>query len=423
MKIKQNYKKIIGISLIINIIFISLSVIFVLSLPSGNFTISSGIYPSGVSYTIWIEGTTCYAKNSFGQIDYSGINESVVINNAINNIDSLGGFVYLKSGVYDLDSSIIIHKPNIALIGEGSSETAGQGYNRGTKITSSKSISLIIVNSSTPASEGGMLRGVYLANLFLWGSGKDNLHSGIHAYKADVMKVVNVQSENSKYGIYLQNCVATQISLSAFVRNKIGCRIFSGTYNKIFESELSDNDETGLWLIALTSERMKTHIIGNSLRLNGEYGILCYRSGHNTIFANIFEENTLAGINLTSSSAFNSLTGNVFTCNYGHGITINDGSGSNTITGGSIRDSDFNNTATYDGIIIYGDSDETVISGIRLANNDRCDIHIVSSGCDYTIIGDVHTRGTDHEHGIWDKGTNTKVTASWNKSNWIATYP
>jgi len=236
------------------------------------------------------------------------------------------------------------------------------------------------------------------------------------------MKVFNVQAENNEYGIYLDDSVATQISSSAFVRNKIGCRVYSGTYNKIFESELSDNDEIGLLLDAGSSERMKTHVIGNSFRLNDLYGLQAIRSGHNAITGCIFEDN-LVGVNLTASSSFNSLSGNIFTENLRHGISINDGAGSNTITGGSLRDNDKLNTASYDGIIIYGNSDETVITGVRLANNDRYNIHIVASDCDYTLIGLVHTRGTDQEAGIIDSGTNTRVYASWNGSTWVATYP
>jgi len=115
MNIKQNYKKIIGTSLLINVIVICLSVMLVLSQTTNTFTISSGIYPQA-SYTIWREGLNYYVKNAYGVIVYSGINATVVLNNAFAN----GGRQLIKSGIYEGN---FIGGSEIILEGEGIYET------------------------------------------------------------------------------------------------------------------------------------------------------------------------------------------------------------------------------------------------------------------------------------------------------------
>jgi len=96
MNIKQNYKKIIGISLIINIIVISLSAVFVLSQSSNTFTISEGVYPAHTSFTVYQEGSTFYAKNIYGRVLYTNTNETILIQN-VNDVLTLGGSIFLNN--------------------------------------------------------------------------------------------------------------------------------------------------------------------------------------------------------------------------------------------------------------------------------------------------------------------------------------
>jgi len=73
-----------------------------------------------VSYIIWAEGLTIYAKNgSTNIIDYSGQDAAIVINNAITATHNRGGgIVFIKSGNYTISSSIIL-KSYVTLEGEG----------------------------------------------------------------------------------------------------------------------------------------------------------------------------------------------------------------------------------------------------------------------------------------------------------------
>ena len=57
-----------------------------LASPSNTFTISSGIYPGSPTYTIYKEGSTYYAKDAYGAIDFSGTNATAVIQQALNSL-------------------------------------------------------------------------------------------------------------------------------------------------------------------------------------------------------------------------------------------------------------------------------------------------------------------------------------------------
>lgn len=89
--------------------------------PTSTIWISSGIYPSQPSFTVWKEGSNYFAKDTNGKLASSGTNAATVIQYAINNAPN-GGLVFLKCANYFLDSSITIAK-SISFIGEGVYET------------------------------------------------------------------------------------------------------------------------------------------------------------------------------------------------------------------------------------------------------------------------------------------------------------
>lgn len=71
------------------------------------FTISSGIYPGAVTYTIYREGNTYYAKNAYGVIDFKGTDATAVIQAAINALPNLNGKIFIKAGVYEVNGIYI----------------------------------------------------------------------------------------------------------------------------------------------------------------------------------------------------------------------------------------------------------------------------------------------------------------------------
>jgi len=83
--------------------------------PSSTLMIMGGVYPGAPSYTIWNEGSNYFAKNSNGEIEFSGTNATQVIINAIHENTK----VFIKAGTYTIDSTIVKAVDNVIIEGEG----------------------------------------------------------------------------------------------------------------------------------------------------------------------------------------------------------------------------------------------------------------------------------------------------------------
>lgn len=137
---------------------------------SGTFTISQGMYPGAPSYTIFREGSTYYAKNDYGVIDYYGTNCSEVIDNVINSglpeqiiqlpmagqptISAPCGSIYFPTGEYIISKRIQIPLGSrIKIEGDGyTMQPIDNGQNGGTQIRSTDSDGVLVaLNSGTLA--------------------------------------------------------------------------------------------------------------------------------------------------------------------------------------------------------------------------------------------------------------------------------
>jgi hypothetical protein len=75
---------------------------------------SRGCIPSAASYTIYKEGSTYYAKNAYGAIDFSGTDVSVILQSAIN-ATSDGGIIFIKDNINLTKDVIISNKSHMIL--------------------------------------------------------------------------------------------------------------------------------------------------------------------------------------------------------------------------------------------------------------------------------------------------------------------
>ena len=87
--------------------------------PTSTFTISPGIYPGAPTYTIWTEGGYYFIKDSHGKIVYSGSDAPTVINYAINHVPVKRSVIYIKSGIYVLNSPVEItsYREDLRIVG------------------------------------------------------------------------------------------------------------------------------------------------------------------------------------------------------------------------------------------------------------------------------------------------------------------
>jgi len=415
MNIKQNYKKIIGTSLLINLIVISLSIIIVSSQLSGIFTISSGIYPSANSYTIWQEGLIYYAKNAFGVIDYSGLNSTIVLTNAINNLNIEGGSIFLKAGEYD---RIIINRNYITLMGEGFGfSTGANAQNEGSGITKIKSTTaehLIYINST----DGTKLQGIVIKYLYLYGNGTTNGYSGIYAENIDQPVFEHIEIHNVENGFYLQDCDAFHVYKNTVLHSGNGIKVLGSgsSYGKIVMNELSDNLAYG---VRLSSGTWGTRVALNTLARNDNTAISVSGSEHNEILGNILRTNR-NGISLTATSTKNTVSNNVIQDSNKTGIWLS-ASENNTISLNQVWNNGLETSSTYSGIVLTNSDWNTIMGNI--ASDDWLTTQewgIEEEGTsDYNIfIGNIALDNA--VGGIKTVGVNTQVNLCWNGTTWIS---
>jgi len=86
--------------------------------PTTTFTISPGVYPGAPDYTIWKEGSNYFAKNSNGELEFSGTNATQVIINVFSSASD-GDTVYIKKGSYPVTARIWVNKSLTIFINNG----------------------------------------------------------------------------------------------------------------------------------------------------------------------------------------------------------------------------------------------------------------------------------------------------------------
>lgn len=89
MKFEKKVSWKVAIALVLVAILVSSTIVYTFAVsPGSTFTISLGIYPGAPSYTVWREGSNCFAKDVNGFIAYSGTNAGQIINWALGNLTS-----------------------------------------------------------------------------------------------------------------------------------------------------------------------------------------------------------------------------------------------------------------------------------------------------------------------------------------------
>lgn len=85
--------------------------------PSSTFWISTGVYPGAPSYTIWKEGSNYFAKDAYGEIEFSGTSEVEILQDAHDSLTT-GGKILLMTASYTFDAPFNVTNYGIILEGE-----------------------------------------------------------------------------------------------------------------------------------------------------------------------------------------------------------------------------------------------------------------------------------------------------------------
>jgi len=307
MNIKQNYKKIIGTSLIINILVICLSVMLVLSQATNTFTITSGIYPSASSYTVYEEDSTYYAKSAYGAIGYSGLNEDDVIQSAIDRVNTEGGgTVYIKQGSYYPEKTINLSS-RVRLVGEVTT-TSATGL-RGTIFFANADP---VFQSKTVAPET-RVDNCEISNIGIIHSGDPKTNIGIYMNLARFWKIENVYMRGLSVGINITNggfwnlieqCNIEYCGIGILFSKAVG----NANSNTVFKSQIT-NCDVGLEFYGGTgNEAIDSDLSSNTIGVKFNEGIR-----HKVTLCRL--ENNDVAVNVSGTAYSNSLTLNLFTGN------------------------------------------------------------------------------------------------------------
>ena len=301
-----------------------------------------------------------------------GTDDHVEIQQAIDNLPSGGGSVYLREGTYNIGATINLNN-NVALIGAGA----------GTLLYLANNVNDDVIY-------GISLDNVLIADLKINGNGSNQTTGeGIHIDVSWKFRIEGTWIEKCKVdGIYLNACSWFTVSGNVLDGNQTGDGIFndSGQYN---------------------------NFVGNILTGNGFNGITVQGGDWNTVTGNTADGNTVDGIMLWGFADFNTITGNTSEGNGEHGIGLGSTCVNNTISGNTIEG---NGQA---GINLINSCDHNTISNNTIVGNsqttDNVDNGIQIKNSNYNNI-----QGNTVRKGTGSKQQNTGITILSGTNNFVA---
>ncbi len=199
-----------------------------------------------------------------------------------------------------------------------------------------------IQNAVDNASENDIVyvyNGIYLENIFL--------NKSINLIGEDKNKtIINGNLNESVVSIFSE-----KVNISGFtIKNsghgiKIGGIYLESNYSNIFDNNIENNNECGIFLW----ESSKNKIFDNFIYSNGDDGIYIGKnSDHNNIYNNTISKNSFSGLYIGNSSY-------------------------NTIKNNKIKSN------SWDGISLYSSADENLIKDNNITNNKDIGIRLFQS--------------------------------------------
>lgn len=449
------------------LVTILLMSVFVYSSPSP-VTIEPGSFVETVSYVLWRDGSTYYAKNGLTGAVTSGTNASQISASAINSLPASGGVVYYASSEFTIPKKIEL-KNNTIISGCGWSSLlkTGNNINEETfyipEYTRNVTIQNIRIDGNRGQQSSGwsgikIERGYNITIQNCWIENAYSNGISIGKWSQHIRILNNKISDCGDRAIYGYNqprwVIIENNVILASNQNEGSCDAVEGSY--LYQSVISNN------IIMRTKKKTgespyRGHgiyigygwhntIDGNYISYNGMSGVWLTDACHNTISNNICENNTQSGIYVGASSKYNVVTGNTI---YGSGdvglsspqtstkanvITNNiiKESGDcgiyvmgnySIISGNFVSNSGMKGVGGHfdDGITLEDAYNNTVTNNICIdeggGNQDwgineysDCDFNtILACTCQNNVAG-----------GIRTVGSNTHVNHCWNGTTWIS---
>ena len=315
--------------------------------------------------------------------DGSGMTDN--IQDGIDMLPAGGGVVYIKEGTYTINASINITIDNVAIMGTG--------------------FSTIIL----------MTNALKVFNCI----GADRLTFKDFQIDGNAVGLTGIYIEDGNYciidGCWIHDCgdgITTSVNVGTVIDNTItNCKIYDNSANGIYLDNDSDravissnhingNTSHGIWV----NHSDYVNVINNIIYDNGGSGVHVIAL-YDIINNNTIYENNSSGIYFVGFG-YHVCNGNVIYKNERYGIMLD--CSDSVCIGNLVKDNDFSNTASFDGIAVHN-GDRNLVASNRCYNNDRYEINIQDVACDRTLLLGNIVRGTDHVGTINDNGTNTEI--------------
>jgi len=346
--------------------------------PSSTFWISSGVYPGAPSYTVWKEGSNYFAKDAYGEIEFSGTNATDVIINSLDGLGQTGGRILVEKGTYVLTTSLTYVLDEAAatpypieIIGEGEStvfqyQGAGYAINITTDYLTYEYVllsSFKINGVSKTTDRHGLAisqigRNVYVEKIFV-----TQMDIGIHIYDTNTVFLNGIKVTSCNTGIL------TQAGSSS-------------SPNAIHITTLKATDNTN-------------------------YGVLCWGGNSISISAGVIESN---GVGVTLNGTWAAKIENSYFEANGLGINITAIDPTYPIFNTEIENCYFSNNTDYAISLFY--TRNTLIKNIKSRRHDNATILLYgNTNYDLIIINPsiTHPAGSSYEDPYLLDGSPTQV--------------
>ena len=205
---RQSLVRTVKVSVIVSLLLMSFLAGYIFASPS--FT-APDIYldslPSTASYVIDTDGTYIWAVRYDGKIACNGTDASTVIQAAIDALSTSGGKVIIKSGIYEINQSILVNTDSITIEGEsfGEYQWGENLIELGVILRATQSLNggIIIANPTESMNEG---KSIYIViairNLIFDGNNKINT-DGLVLHLPRYATVSNIVNARCRDGLVI----------------------------------------------------------------------------------------------------------------------------------------------------------------------------------------------------------------------------
>ena len=195
-----------------------------------------------------------------------------------------------------------------------------------------------------------------------------NSSYGIHIYSsANITVELNNCTGNSEYGIWIVETPGTIVTSNQCYENNIGIYVIDSDECEIFYN-IFELNAFGMDIVGGNH----TIVMHNSVKFNSDRGYVSFVSRHSILAYNDFSNNSMRGVDLSSSSDFNIIENNTIIGNNGIGlfIAVNNA----TIKGNTIKENkDYGLDIRLSGHVVENNIIEgTTATGITVGEASYC---------------------------------------------------